>query len=277
MEKDLLNPCYDVIFKSIFTQASTSSKMALHGLASAIIGQVPQEITVVNSEIPITSILEKNVRLDLNCKMDNGDLINIEMQTCRTKDDLTLRTMYYGCKLMASSEVKGLSYSDLPKVYQVMFTDFVMFNNQKDFLQKFTLCNESLELTDHLQIIFIQMPLIETKEIKNWTDLEKWGIFLRDAAKKDKRRLIKNLADSDQGIGKAMEVLMTVSEDEKRRAIQLSYEKYETDRASELYCARREGIEQNRLEMARKMKARGFSITDITDLTGLTLEQLQAL
>ena len=127
MEKDLLNPCTDFIFKSLFTQESESSRQALLSLVSAIIGKRPAEVRVVNGEIPVTSILEKNIRLDLNCKMDNGDLINIEMQSCLTAENLALRTMYYGCRLMASSELRNLHYSSLPKVYQVMFTNFVLF------------------------------------------------------------------------------------------------------------------------------------------------------
>ena len=186
MEKDLLNPCTDFIFKSLFTQESESSRQALLSLVSAIIGKRPAEVRVVNGEIPVSSILEKNIRLDLNCKMDNGDLINIEMQSCLSAENLALRTMYYGCRLMASSELRNLHYSSLPKVYQVMFTNFVLFKKSDSFLQHFTLRNEQMELTDYLQIIFIQLPLIENKDIKSWTELEKWGIFFRDAADKYK-------------------------------------------------------------------------------------------
>ena len=48
-------------------------------------------------------------------------------------------------------------------------------------------------------------------------------------------------------------------------------------RAEGLVEGRTEGIEQTKRENARKMKARGYSVADIADITGLAPEDVEKL
>ena len=190
-DKNLLDPKVDSTFKTLFIKDGESSKIALKGLVKAIIGYEPKDVIVINNELPKDLENAKNIRLDLQCKMANGERIGIEMQTCRSGDDLKARSFYYGCKLVSSVGQSGESYMDIPKVYQVMFTNFSLFGDESDYLQSFCMRNDKIELTDKLQIIFVQMPRFKEveKNVKNFTELEKWVIFLRDSTDKEKRDL----------------------------------------------------------------------------------------
>lgn len=277
-DRMLLDPKIDSIFKTIFTQDCEASRIALKGLVTAIIGYEPEEITVINSEPPKDIITAKDIRLDLNCRMSNGEQINIEMQTCLT-DSLSLkaRTAYYGCRLVAGLAMHGRDYDRMPKVYQVMFTNFVLFGGS-DFLRRFTFASGKEELTDKLQIIFVQLPLVAGKE--NLQELEKWSIFFRDSAEISKRDVLNRIICSDLRIQKAAEVLMYVSQEERERAIAESRLKWKLDYQSDMIIAERkgvqQGIQQGTLEVAKKMLAEGIPDDVILRVTGLTLEEIRA-
>ena len=86
---------------------------------------------------------------------------------------------------------------------------------------------------------------------------------------------------TDRGIKEAGEILMTISADEREWAIQESRYKGRMDYESGLAASHakgvEEGIEQGKLEDARSMKAKNLPIELITEITGLTSEQVAAL
>ena len=147
--------------------------------------------------------------------------------------------------------------------------------------------NEETVLTDMLRVIFVQLPLLKEsgKEVKNFTDIEKWVIFLRDSTDKNKRDLLNEIMASDEGIREAGEILMTISEDEKEWARQISRLKGEWDFKSSVVTAKREGLAEGREEgikigvetAARGMKSQNIPIETIVEITGLTAEQVTAL
>jgi predicted transposase/invertase (TIGR01784 family) len=79
----------------------------------------------------------------------------------------------------------------------------------------------------------------------------------------------------------ASEVLLSISKDEVERARLASEYKYQLDMQSKLVHAKREalqeGLQQGKLEIARKMKSRGIAVEQIVEDTGLTLKQIEDL
>ena len=90
---------------------------------------------------------------------------------------------------------------------------------------------------------------------------------------------------SDEGIREAGEILMTISEDEKEWARQISRLKGEWDFKSSVVTAKREGLAEGREEgikigvetAARGMKAENIPLETIVKITGLTAEQVASL
>lgn len=282
-DKNLLDPKKDSIFKTIFASAGESSRIALKSLVTAIIGYEPQSVEVINNELSKNAEEAKDIRLDLQCKMEDGSRIDVEIQTCPSGDDLRIRSLYYGCRMLSSISMKGRSYRSLPKVYQVMFTDFRLFSDSDDYMRCFHMKSEDIELTDRLQIIFIQMPLFkeDADEIKNLSEIEKWIIFLRDSTDKDKRDLLNRIIATNKGIKEAGALLMTISKEEREWAINESIYKGQMDRQAEILSAHEKGKEEGRtegkIEVARGMKVKNIPIDVISEITGLATELVAAL
>ena len=278
-DRNLLDPKKDSTFKTLFGGEGESSKIALKSLVTAIIGHEPESVEVINNELPKEVDEAKDIRLDLQCKMEDGSRIDVEIQTCLGGDDLRIRSLYYGCRMLSSIDMRGRPYKHLPKVYQVMFADFRLFSESDDYMQCFNMKNGDIELTDRLQIIFIQMPLFKENagEIKNLSDIEKWIIFLRDSADKDKRDLLNRIMATNKGIKEAGALLMTISKEEREWAIKESIYKGQMDRQSEILSAHAKGKEEGKIEDARGMKAKNIPLDVITKITGLTAEQVAEL
>ena len=94
-DRNLIDPKKDSVFKSLFIQSGHGTKMALKNLVKAITGLEPEDVMVINNELPKEVEESKDIRLDLQCRMADGDLVNIEIQTSRDNDSLTKRSIYY--------------------------------------------------------------------------------------------------------------------------------------------------------------------------------------
>ena len=70
---------------------------------------------------------------------------------------------------------------------------------------------------------------------------------------------------------------MTISAEEREWALQEMRFKGKRDYESGLLAAKREGIAEGKMEVARGMKAKNIPIDVITEITGLTPEQIAAL
>jgi hypothetical protein len=77
MDIDILPPSDDRIFKLLLT--SPEGKPALMDLISATIKRPVVDVTVRNNELPLWDTDEKAERLDVNCKIDDGSQVNLEM------------------------------------------------------------------------------------------------------------------------------------------------------------------------------------------------------
>jgi hypothetical protein len=98
---------------------------------------------------------------------------------------------------------------------------------------------------------------------------EHWAVFLRYLTDKEKRRKINEIAEHEEGIAMAGEMLMSISRDEVERARLMSEYKYEVDTQSKVVEAKR--------EVARKLKARNLPVDQIAEDTGLSPEEIAKL
>ncbi len=290
-DKNLLDPKVDSTFKSLFTKEKEKSMNALKDFIGAVIGHVPKEVQVIENEPPKSIRDAKDIRLDLQCRMDDGDLINLEIQTCLGSENLRKRALYYAIRMMAAIPMKKEKYEELAKVYHVMITDFQLFSDNTKYLQRFSIRNDQEELVDNLQFIFIQLPLLNIDEVEteNLPELEKWGIFFKVGNDIEKRDLLNRLMASSEGIREAGEVLMTISEDLTAWAQQEMRYKAQMDYKSGMNTAHDKGVEEGKAEgreegiqigvenTARGMKEENIPIETITKITGLTAEQVEAL
>jgi predicted transposase/invertase (TIGR01784 family) len=172
MEADILPPSDDRVFKLILT--SPDSKPVLTDLIQAIIKRPVTEVFVRNNEIPVEDTEEKAERLDVNCRIDDGSQIDLEMQASRIQEDsdgehknLKGQSIYYLCDLHSSQPSKGVRrYDKLARTYQVTFCSYTVFPNRKAYANSFAMRHDEDNelLCDADCVIFVELSKLERKE-----------------------------------------------------------------------------------------------------------------
>jgi predicted transposase/invertase (TIGR01784 family) len=140
---DILPPSDDRIFKLILT--SSESKPMLIDLIAAIIRRPVIDVVVRGNELPLGDTEEKAVRLDVNCKIDDGTQIELEMQASHMEEEIggkheniKGKSIYYMCDLHSSQSSKGRRYDELAQTYQVTFCSYTVFPNLSDYVNPFS-------------------------------------------------------------------------------------------------------------------------------------------
>jgi predicted transposase/invertase (TIGR01784 family) len=278
-DDDIINPCWDNVFKAIFTKDTLESKVALEYFLSAIIKRRLTVLTITANEPPVDNINERQIRYDINCKFDNGELCNIEM-TINPETYEPVRIEYYSSKLFISQDIRGQfkTYNDLKNSYQIallvnapMFKDDLFVHNFKHYDEE-----NGISLGGRSHIITIELSKLEQiarKPVSEMTALERWAIFFRYTPDKDKREMVNKIIECEEGIAMAGQVMMTISKDEIERARLTSEYKFEVDLQSKMVEAERNSLKQ----VVINMIADGEPIEKIIRYTGLTREVIEDL
>ena len=291
IDADILPPYDDRIFKRILS--SPDGKPALIDLVSAILQQKVVDVIVRNSELPTGDTHEKAERLDLNCGVDDGTQVDLEMQASRIEEDndnkengfqnIKGKGIFYLCDLHSSQPSKGLKrYDRLARTYQVTFCNYSVFPERTDYLNSFSLRHDVDNglLSDAIHIVFIELSKLQEilkKPVDDMTVLEKWAIFFRYADIQRYRDTVNEIIQSREAIQMAGDVLLSVSQDERERAIFRSRQMYQTDMQSNWNTAYDNGRHSERIEIAKRMISRQRPIDEIIEDTGLTYKEVMGL
>ena len=308
MDYEILPPSDDRVFKLLLT--SPDSKPVLIDLISAIIGQKVSNVEVRNNEVPPEDTDEKAERLDVNCVTDDGSQVDLEMQASRIEEvsdgnhqNLKGKSIYYLCDLHSSQSAKGKRrYDKLARTYQVTFCSYTVFPERVDYLNTYKLCNvqDGEVLSDAIQIVYVELSKLKEiikKSVSDMTDMEKWAVFFQYASEPTERATVNKVIESKEALQMAGDLLMSISKDERERAVFRSRRMYQTDLASNLATAEdrgerrgieigeRRGIEigerrgaQNRsIEIARRMLHAGETVEKTVLYSGLTAEEVESL
>jgi len=296
MDFDILPPSDDRVFKLILT--SSDSKPVLMDLIAAIIGQSVKDVVVRNNELPPEDTEEKAERFDVNCVLDDGSQVDLEMQASRIQEDtdgsyrnLKGKSIYYLCDLHSSQSAKGLRrYDRLARTYQVTFCSYTVFPERAEYLNTYSFRHDKDGelLADAVQIVYVELSKLQKimeKSVNDMTDLEKWAVFFQYASEPAARKTVNEVIASKEELQMAGDLLMSISKDERERAVFRSRRMYQTDLASDFATAedrgRREGERrgaQNRsIEIAQRMLHAGETIEKTALYSGLTIEEVESL
>jgi predicted transposase/invertase (TIGR01784 family) len=93
-----------------------------------------------------------------------------------------------------------------------------------------------------------KLAKVVEKPPKDMNTQELWGVFFQYLPDKSKRGIINEIIACEEGIAMASQVLITISKDDVERARLISEEKYVLDTQSKLVHAKRQGMQEGRLE-----------------------------
>ena len=109
------------------------------------------------------------------------------------------------------------------------------------------------------------------------TGMEKFSVFLKYASILEYRDIVNKVIESEEGLAVAGEVLMSVSKDERERAIFRSRRIALADRESDRVTAERVGRADGILTVAKNLLLIGDSVDKIVSVTGLTRAEVENL
>ena len=311
----LIDPCWDPVFKSIFTRDTPQSQKALRGFLSAVLGCRIEALTVVSGESPVSKLTDRQIRYDINCLLDGRWKANTEMTRYPAGGE-PLKIEYYLCRLFTSQELRGteLAYGDLQRCCQVSI--FARRNLFKDrhYYHRFIYYDpeRGISLGGRTEVITLELKKlagIAEKPVRAMSALEKWCVYFACYTDERKREVIREIAESGEDIAMADAAVRSFTAAEVEFFHQISKEKYEVDmrtRAAEARERERakgmkrglkdglkkgmergladglrrglaEGFERAQYESARRMKHLGDSAEKIRIITGLSMEAIAKL
>ena len=292
---ELLPPSEDGVFKTLLTHPD--AKPALRDVISSALDMRVVDVTVRNVELPISHILEKRQRFDVNVKIDDGSQADVEMQSMAMQSDnsanahrrLRARAIYNLCDLHSSQDGRGADYSKLLNSYQIMFCGFTVFPETERFHNRFSFRDErGAELLNAVGIVFVEISKLgETlkKSVDELTGIEQWALFFKYASETKFKEKLAKIAAKREAIKVATELLANISKDENERALFRSRRKLLMDETTNLNAAKEEGLEEGievgasnaKREIAKDALAMGIPPEQVAKFTRLSIEEIRLL
>jgi len=277
---DIIDIRYDNVFKAVFTKDTPASQGALSRLITALIGSKVSIITITANEPPIENVRDRQIRFDINCRAENGELVNVEMSLNPDPFE-PVRLEFHASKLFTGQDIRGVDkdYDDLQQTYQIAILAKERFFSDEVFFHTFEYYDQAnkMPLGGKCRIITLELSKLESvveKATEKMNTQELWGIFFKYLTDKAKRAKINEIIKIEEGIAMASEVLMTISKDEVERARLASEYKYQLDTQSKLVHAKRQGRAEGRAE--GKAEGRAEERQNIVDLlkSGKSIEEI---
>ena len=138
-----------------------------------------KSITILNPDLVVENIEDKDMLLDIRVQTNNGDYVNIEMFSKNQYQ----RFQIYGASLLSRQEKEGDDYQkNINHVYQIIFIDDIDKANLKLY-DRYESRNEEgkPEKYNLLTRVYVQMPYInlikKQKKLEEFSEIEK-GIYI---------------------------------------------------------------------------------------------------
>ena len=279
-----LNPLNDYLFLKIMGEKG--SEIQLLGFLNAVLGRtesnrlVSVEI-IENKTLSAESLGAKTSILDVRAKLKDGTRVNIEVQL-RNLGNFDKRSLFYWGREYTKSIKSGQDYMYLPTVININIIDFD-FLETDNFHTVFRLKEEKesqLILTEILEIHFINMVKWRrcgTIDIVN-EPLHRWLTWFD---RNSPAELVEEVVKMDNAIMEANKRQIYITDDEEEiRAYEMREMALMDERARLSYAldeGRREGLNEGKIEIARKALAEGLTPEIVQKITGLDTETIKGL
>ena len=292
----ILSPLYDSTFKGIFTQETEESDLALRSFLGAVLGRKIVKVTLKPNEPPKDNRKQKTMTFDVCVEFDNGEISDIEMQSWKQNYDYGQRAEILAARLLSNISKKSKKW-EAAKIYQISLINFHYKESDNKEMRWYTMRDESGKtLADRMNIILIDLETIRSKlgtPVDQLTPIEKWGLFFCYVDHISETGYIDALANSEEGIMAADNIVKQMSQADDNWYTQFSVYKAQCDQNTSLYNARQEGLKEGlqkglqqgmkegetkkAIESARKMLQKEYSPGDISEITGLPLDHVLEL
>ena len=272
----------------------------LEGLITVLTGEQVTIVEILESEGNQEHAVDKFYRVDIKAKNERGDIILVEVQL--TRQLYYLQRMLYGVSKAITEHIEiGNKYDKVKKVYSINILYFDL-GQGSDYLYHGKTVFTGVHTGDRLKVntreaneirmtvpedVFPEYYIIRVNEFNDVarTPIEEWLDYLKNNRIKDdtstpglkearQRLLYMTMTDAERKAYDAhMDDIMVQNDVLDTAKMEGRAEGRIEGRAE----GRVEGRTEEKIEMAKKMKAMGMAIETISQISGLTAEQIEQL
>ena len=234
-----------------------------------------KSITILNPDLVVENIEDKDMLLDIRVQTNTGDYVNIEMFSKNQYQ----RFQIYGASLLSRQEKEGDDYQkNINHVYQIIFIDDIDKANLKLY-DRYESRNEEgkLEKYNLLTRVYVQMPYInlikKQKKLEEFSEIEK-GIYIFENGITDD---IIRLKEDNKVVEIMKEKIERFNQDEQLRdmAYKRSLNRWASERdKQDMYeKGKEEGIKQEKYNLIKQLFNKYYPKEDDSILENLNSEQ----
>ena len=224
---------------------------------------------------------EKESIVDIKATTETGITVLIEIQA-RGNKDFIKRTLYYWAYNYSSSLNKGSLYDELKATVSINITNFILTDEDKVHnCYVLKELNNNKILTDHCQLHFVELPKFDLKDIQkseNFSDIHKefisWVKFFKG---EDMSILIKENTIFEEVEKKCRTFVNNTPVMDKYKKREVDTYFFDKSIELDLKKAKEEGIKETQISMAKNMKARNMDLNLISELTDLSIKEIEEL
>ena len=281
-----VNPYTDFGFKKLF--GTELNKDLLISLLNALFDrsaqqspgepkQVVKDLRYLPTE-KLESYGERRAVFDVYCEGENGEKFIVEMQKA-SQDFFKDRSVFYSAFPIIEQGKVGSDWDfHLNNVYTVGILNFIFPGDEYDkdcFHHEVKLIDveDKHVFYDKLTYVYLEMPKFNKTEDELVSMYDKWLFVLKNLS-----RLFERPAALQERVFTRLFEQAEIARftPDESRFYEESLKQYR-DMHNTIASAERRGHDEANRENARKMKAKGYAIEDIAEITGLTKEDINAL
>ena len=284
---ELLPLTDDYIFKRVFAYKGNES--VLKDFLEALLKIEIKGIKITNPEIIPYEKGEKRGLLDIKAEINDGTMLDVEMQMKNERNTEERATEYMG-KMISEQLQVGEDYQNLKKSIVIFITNYNFLKRNsyhsvgrmkfdktiEDEYVNMGYDKEDEVASKYIEVHYIELPKFKKKELSKFTKLDQWmciftqnkeGIMLAEKENKEIKR--------------AINTLDFLSKDPKERERHNSLVMAEYNRLVSqqnfFEDGKDEGKKEEKIQIAKKLLKMNIPISQIIEATELTEEEIEKI
>ena len=279
----------DIIFKAFFSRKG--NEIFLIDFLEALLN-IKIESIKIKEEVNIEqlSVDEKGGRLDLQAKLNDGIIVNIELQM-KNNYDIEERTTLYSTKISSREAGRGTDYKNIDKIIMINILGYNLLEFEEYISETVIVLDKhrDYEMLKGIKWYFIELPKFRKKNPDLNNKMDQWICFIDDSNK----GAVKMAENNNEVLKKARKELDYLTGDDAVRRLAELRDKWEMDdffikkRAKEEgekvgekrgeKRGKKIGEKKKQIEIAKKLLEMGMDISKVIEATGLEKEEIEKL
>ena len=263
----------DIMFKAFFSRAG--NEKFLKSFLNAILGEeIKIKKVIHDARLEQMAREEKYGILDLDVELENGKIINIEMQM-KNNNNMEERTTFYAGKKISEQLEIGYNYKQLKKVIIISILNYNFINLPEYVTKTIRVADKhrEYEINNNVEYYYIELKKFREQNPDMKEPINQWLAFI-DMERGD---LLEMAEKENKTIKEAKEYYEVLTGDAELKRLAEIRLMSALEEQSALDTARNEGAEQNKIEIAKKLLRKGMTIEEIAEITGLSKAAIEKL